>query len=73
MEIFDKNGKALNIIDLLSSEAMTLLSGANRVEIIDEHGRSYINWKPANQTFLILQDEGRTLKIFIKQQQTPKP
>jgi hypothetical protein len=38
-----------------------------RVEVIDEHGRSYTNWKPNNRVELQFQDEGRTLKIFISQ------
>ncbi len=40
-------------------------SKVNRVEVIDEKGRSYVNWKPTNKTDVVLQDGGRTLKIFI--------
>lgn len=36
-----------------------------RVEVIDEKGRSYVNWKENNKVKLDLQDNGRTLKIFI--------
>lgn len=35
----------------------------SRVEVIDEHGRSYVNYK-ATKTTISLQDGGRTLKIF---------
>ena len=44
---------------------VTLLENVNRVEVIDQNGRSYVNWKPTNKTEISLQDEGRTLKIFI--------
>ena len=37
-----------------------------RVEVIDEKGRSYVNWKDNNKVKLSLQDDGRTLKIFIE-------
>lgn len=36
-----------------------------RLEVIDENGRSYVNWKKENRVELSLQDEGRTLKVFI--------
>ena len=39
----------------------------NRVEVIDENGRSYVNWKKDNKIELSLQDDGKTLKIFITQ------
>lgn len=41
-------------------------SKITRVEVRDQKGRSYVNWKPENQVELSLQDENRTLKIFIK-------
>jgi hypothetical protein len=37
----------------------------NRIEVIDEKGRSYVNWDKRNKVELHYQDEGRTLKIFI--------
>ncbi len=37
-----------------------------RVEIIDKKGRSYVNWNVFNNVVLSLQDNDRTLKIFIK-------
>jgi hypothetical protein len=40
-------------------------SKVNRVEVIDENGRSYVNWKPTNRVSVRLQDDGKTLKIFI--------
>ena len=38
-----------------------------RIEVIDEKGRSYVNWNSNNIVELQLQDDERTLKIFIKQ------
>lgn len=36
-----------------------------RVEVIDENGRSYVNWSENNFVSMSVQDEGRTLKVFI--------
>ena len=36
-----------------------------RVEIIDEDGRSYVNWDDNNKVELSFQDDGRTLKVYI--------
>ena len=44
---------------------VTYLEKVNRVEVIDQKGRSYVNWKPTNKTELSLQDDGKTLKVFI--------
>jgi len=41
------------------------LEKVNRVEVIDQNGRSYVNSKPTNKTELSLQDNGKTLKVFI--------
>jgi len=46
-------------------ESSIELEKVNRVEVIDQKGRSYVNWKPTNKTELSLQDDGKTLKIFI--------
>ena len=37
----------------------------NRVEIIDENGRAYVNQNQDISLQLTQQDEGKTLKIFI--------
>lgn len=42
------------------------LSGVTRVEVIDAEGRSYAN-NNCELVILDVQDEGRTLKIFIKE------
>jgi hypothetical protein len=39
--------------------------GVVRVEVIDENGRSYVNWNKDNIVHVSIQDEGRTMKIFI--------
>ena len=38
-----------------------------RVEVIDKAGRSYVNHKVDNVVQMTLQDDGKTLKIFIKE------
>ena len=39
-----------------------------RVEVIDTNGRDYVNWDKNNKVQLSLQDDGRTLKIFINKE-----
>jgi hypothetical protein len=36
-----------------------------RVEVIDQEGRSYVNWDDNNKVELSFQDDGKTLKVFI--------
>ena len=62
--LFNAEGKALSIVDVM---AMLPTAMINRVEVIDEKGRSYVNWKPTNRTELKVQDNGRTLKVFVSQ------
>lgn len=65
-ELFDKNGNALSIADVMAMlPPVTFLEKVNRVEVIDQNGRSYVNSKPTNKTELSLQDNGKTLKVFI--------
>ena len=42
-----------------------LLPMVTRVEVIDQDGRSYVNWDKDNMVTILLQDDGRPLKIFI--------
>jgi hypothetical protein len=49
-----------------------LVQNVNRVEVIDENGRSYVNWKDNNCVDLQFQDGGKTLKIFISQNPLPQ-
>jgi len=41
------------------------LDKVTRVEIIDQDGRSYVNWNGNNKVELSFQDDKRTLKVFI--------
>jgi hypothetical protein len=41
------------------------LDKVTRIEIIDQEGRSYVNWDENNKVELSFQDDGRTLKVFI--------
>ena len=40
-------------------------SKVTRVEVIDDNGRSYVNRNPDNVVEVQLQDDGKTLKVFI--------
>ena len=40
-------------------------SKVTRVEVIDDNGRSYGNWNPDNAVEVQLQDDDKTLKVFI--------
>lgn len=62
--LFNSEGKALCIADVIAMLPTTMI---NRVEVIDENGRSYVNWEPTNRTELQVQDNGKTLKVIISQ------
>lgn len=53
----------VNLISL--SDNVCELSKCTRIEVIDTNGRSYTNWNEKNRVDLSVQDDGRTLKIFI--------
>jgi len=55
-----ENDKAVEIHDDLIH-----LNTVTRVEVIDEKGRSYIKWDKDFLVRLSLQDDNRTLKIFL--------
>ena len=63
-ELFNAEGKELSMTDVMAILPTSMIT---RVEVIDEEGRSYVNWKPNNRTELHIQDNGRTLKIFVSQ------
>lgn len=44
---------------------MTTLESCNRVEVIDHTGRAYVLMQDGIKVALSIQDDGRTLKIFI--------
>jgi hypothetical protein len=60
--LYNIDGNELNLTDVITILPTTTI---NRVEVIDQKGRSYVNWKPQNKVQLQIQDDGRTLKIFI--------
>ena len=49
---------------------MTMIT---RVEVIDENGRSYVNWEEDNDITLSYQDDGRTLKVFVNTMKPKSP
>lgn len=53
--------------NLYSTEILPL-EKVTRLEVIDEKGRSYINWNKRNVIALSFQDELKTLKIFISKE-----
>jgi hypothetical protein len=65
-KIFDENGVELNYKKIVEHYFADNSTHINRVEVIDENGRSYVNWREENNTTISIQDEGRTLKVFIK-------
>jgi hypothetical protein len=44
-----------------------------RIEVIDQAGRSYVNWEDDNDVSYQLQDDGRTLKVFVDKLPSPSP
>ena len=40
-------------------------SKVTRVEVIDDTGRAYVNRNSGNAVETMLQDDGKTLKVFI--------
>lgn len=46
------------------------LKKIKRVEVIDNEGRQYVNWNMDNIVTVSVQDDGRTLKIFIDRDET---
>jgi len=52
-------------INGVSKSLPKYLQKCNRVEVIDQKGRSYVNWKQTNKVEISLQDDDKTVKIFI--------
>ena len=72
-KVFDEAGNALSLAEVLAKlpTGFSVVDNCTRVEVIDERGRSYVNWKPDNKTKISVQDEGRTLKVFVTNQLPP--
>lgn len=61
MDFYDKHGNGLLPEAILNA----VVSQVTRVEVIDETGRAYTKWPIRKNVELQLQDNERTLKIFI--------
>jgi hypothetical protein len=73
IEVFDMYGNKMN--SAFADEAYHACKEAlaeqptgqpTRLEVIDANGRTYTNWKVKDMEFSY-QDDGKTLKIFIKE------
>ena len=58
--------------DSLNTEVITVplnldqtIKNVTRVEVIDQKGRSYVNWNKNNSVKILIQDNGRTMKVVI--------
>lgn len=63
--ILNEIEEAINYNQCCTELPIKELPNCNRVEVIDQKGRSYVNWQPNNKVRLSMQDDGRTAKIFI--------
>ena len=61
----DKDTTLMALQDYFSDLSQLQNNQLTRVEVIDEKGRSYVNWNKNNKIELSYQDDDRTLKIFI--------
>ncbi len=68
-ESFNELGQVTWCTDQINKNDVTYvrekLPNITRVEVIDQNGRSYTNWHKDNQIELSLQDNGKTLKVFL--------
>jgi hypothetical protein len=53
------------MVRIQNLDTVETLDNVTRVEVIDNHGRSYVHYN-ADVVEYSLQDDGKTLKIFIK-------
>lgn len=63
--------------DSLNTEVITVplnldqtIKNVTRVEVIDQKGRSYVNWNKNNSVKILIQDNGRTMKVVISNKKT---
>jgi hypothetical protein len=57
-----------NVMESISSYICERDKNVNRVEVIDDTGRVYVNWDEKNKVTVDYQDEGKTLKVFIRKE-----
>lgn len=62
-EYAEQQTKNLPLFDVVTQLPLQKVA---RLEVIDEKGRSYINWKPTNKVTMEFQDDCRTLKLFVQ-------
>jgi len=58
-------------MEIKNRDTLELLETVTRVEVIDGHGRSYVHYN-ADTVQYSLQDDARTLKIFISDKSSDK-
>jgi len=58
-------------MEVKNQDTVELLKTVTRVEVIDEHGRSYVHYNAGTVEYS-LQDNARTLKIFISDKSRDK-
>ena len=63
IEIFGVGKLYDDIVELEKTDINT--DEVTRVEVIDNTGRAYVNWNSDNVVEVRLQDNGKTLKVFI--------
>ena len=54
-----------DVMQAINEYTLMPLYMVNRVEVIDDSGRGYTNWDKHNRVEMELQDNDRTLKVFI--------
>ena len=52
-----------------NTELQKVFETIKRIEVIDENGRSYVNWNDKNKVQVFIQDDGKTLKIYITREE----
>jgi len=64
-KLFDKDGNMLTINEVIEKlPSLFSLEKVTRVEVINQYGRAFTDYN-INKTDISLQDNNRTLKIFI--------
>jgi len=54
----------------ITKDRLTKLDKCTRVEVIDETGRAYVNWNKESEVSISMQDNEKTLKVFISKKTT---
>ena len=68
MELYNKEGKQLSAeeaLEAIFTQGLIPFPKITRIEVLDTVKDRYTNWEAHNQIELDLQDEGRTLKVFV--------